>query len=90
MLERVASYDMRSITAADVSSDGERLVVRNYAQIRVYPVERGDVRAALSGTPWLPSARGSAAEAIAFPSSGWDLFTIAEGDPATLFRIAWE
>jgi hypothetical protein len=90
VLERVASYDMRSITAADMSSDGERMAVRNYAQIRVYAVERGDFAAALAGTPLLPSTRGSAAEAIAFAPSGWDLFTIAEGDPATLFQIAWE
>jgi hypothetical protein len=88
-LERVASLEMAAITAADTSSDGARLVVRSYTQIRVFVVD-GDLPSALARAPLRPSARGSAAEAIAFAASGWDLYTIAEGDPATLFRIAWE
>jgi hypothetical protein len=64
-------------------------VVRSYTQIRVFVVD-GDLPSALARAPLRPSARGSAAEAIAFAASGWDLYTIAEGDPATLFRIAWE
>lgn len=89
-LERVASYSMLSITGADMSSDGARVAVRNYSQIRVYDVTDGDLAAALGTTPLRPNTRGSAAEAIAFAASGWDLYTIAEGDPATLFEIAWE
>jgi len=88
-LEHVASYDMLSITAADMSSDGARLAIRNYAQIRVFDVTT-DLAAALATTPLRPSTRGSAAEAIAFGPSSYDLYTIAEGDPATLFEIAWE
>ena len=89
-LEHVGTLDMSSITGADMSSDGERLAVRNYSQIRVFAVEGGDVAGALASAPLRPSTRGSAAEAIAFGPSDWDLYTIAEGDPATLFRIAWE
>jgi hypothetical protein len=90
VLEHVGRLDMVAITGADVSSDGERLAVRNYSQIRVFTVDGGDVAGALAGAPLMPSTRGSAAEAIAFAPSGWDLYTIAEGDPSTLFRIAWE
>lgn len=89
-LVHVASYDMLSITAADMSSDGARLAIRNYAQIRVFDVESGDLAAALTTMPLRPSTRGSAAEAIAFGPSSYDLYTIAEGEPSTLFEIAWE
>ncbi len=89
-LVHVASYDMLSITGADMSSDGARLAIRNYAQIRVFDVIGGDLAAALETTPLRPSTRGSAAEAIAFGPSTYDLYTIAEGDPSTLFEIAWE
>lgn len=88
-LVHVASYDMLSVTGADMSSDGARLVIRNYAQIRVFDVTT-DLATALTTTPLRPSTRGSAAEAIAFGPSSYDLYTISEGDPATLFEIAWE
>jgi len=88
MMERVADIAMASITAADLSDDGARLAVRNYAQIRVFDVA-GTIPAALAGTPLRPGF-ASPAEAIAFGAGSWDLYTIAEGDGATLYRIAWE
>lgn len=88
MMERLADVDMASITAADLSGDGARLVIRNYAQIRVFEVS-GTFAEAVATTPLRPGF-GSPAEAIAFGAGSWDLYTIAEGDGATLFRIAWE
>ncbi len=88
MMERLATIDMASITAADLSSDGTRLAVRNYAQIRVFDVS-DSIAAALAGTPLRPGF-ASPAEAIAFGPGSWDLYTIAEGDGATLYRIVWE
>ncbi|MBX7194002.1 MAG: hypothetical protein K1X94_18250 [Sandaracinaceae bacterium] len=89
-LTHVASLDMLSVTAADLSGDRTRLVLRNYSQIRVYAMDLTDVPGSLTGTPTRPSARGSFAEAIAFGAGGYDLYTLAEGDPSTLLHIPWE
>lgn len=88
MMERLADVEMASITAADLSSDGARLAIRNYAQIRVFDVT-GTLAEAVATMPLRPGF-ASPAEAIAFGAGSWDLYTIAEGDGATLYRIAWE
>ncbi len=88
-LTAVATLDMGWITAADLAADGTRLAVRSYGEIRVFQIA-GSIADALATTPWRPSAEGSAAEAIAFGAGSYDLYTIAEGEGATLFQIPWE
>lgn len=88
-LEHVTSLSFLSATAADLSPDGTRLALRNYGQIRVFPVT-SSLAASFANEPWRPTRNGSPAEAIAFGASGYDLFTIAEGEGADLFRIPWE
>lgn len=89
LLEHVRSLSFLSVTAADLSSDGARLVIRNYGQIRVFPVTT-TLAASLDGEPFRPTRTGAPAEAIAFEAGSYDLVTIAEGDGADLFRIPWE
>lgn len=91
LLERIGTLDMALVTAADISEDASRIVVRNYVDVRVYVGLAGDVLETLGGAALFPP-RASLAEAIAFGASDgsdYDLYTIAEGEGATLFRIAW-
>lgn len=88
-LTYVTSIDLLSVTAADLSTDGTRIAVRNYGQIRVFPVT-GTIADAFAAEPIRPARAGSPAEAIAFSADGYDLFTIAEGEGADLYRIPWE
>ncbi len=90
-LEHVTSFPLASVTAADISHDGARVVVRSYGSIRVFDIGSREPRftdafASASATP----AFTSLAEAICFGASDYDLYTVSEGDGAQLFHLAWE
>ena len=87
-LEHVGQLDFDLVTAADQSADGLRLAVRTYGHVAVYSVVGGDVFGALTGTPSARPGVGSFAEAIAFEAGGYGLYTVAEGDGATLYYYA--
>ncbi len=86
-LEDVGTLDLVLATAADVRRDRSALVVRGYAEIRVYDVVGGDFVSALARTSWTRAPSAAAAEAIAFAADDRDLFTAPEGAMAGLFRI---
>jgi sugar lactone lactonase YvrE len=78
-------------TAADISPDGRRLVVRTYTEGYEFSIpENGDVAAALKGTPkklmmpWLGQF-----EALCFSADGRTLFTAAEESPCTIWAARY-
>lgn len=90
-LEHVTSFALASVTAADISNDGARVVVRSYGTIRVFDLGSTEPRfAGAFMTPIASPSFGSLAEAICFSADGYDLYTVSEGDGAHLFHIAWE
>jgi hypothetical protein len=87
MLEEMGTLDLSLATAADITRDGTEIVVRNYGTVRVYDVLPAGIPASLASTTFTTASTGSAAEAICFDADDTDLWTIAEGAGATLFRI---
>ena len=90
-LEHVASFPLLTVTAADMSADGTRVVVRSYGDIQVFDVGPSEPRflSAFRAPRYTPNYT-SFAEAICFGADDYDLFTISEGSAARLFRIPWE
>jgi hypothetical protein len=88
-LEREGELDFALVTAADMSGDGTRVVVRGYRAVRVWPLGADDGVVDALARPFLSAMSGSAAEAIAFEREGYGLYTVAEGSAATLFYLAW-
>ena len=89
MLEREGELDFALVTGADMSGDGARVVVRGYRLVRVWELGAGDALAEVFARPFLPAMSGSAAEAIAFERDGYGLYTVAEGNAATLYYLPW-
>jgi hypothetical protein len=89
LLTHVGTIDVSLATAADMSTDGARIVVRGYALVHVYPVDGSDVAASFA-SPFLTAMSGSAAEAIAFEHDGYGMYTVAEGDAARLYYLPSE
>ncbi len=78
-----------AVTAADVTRDGSRIVVRTYTTAFEFPVSGGNLAAAFAGPPrvipLLPTKQG---EAIAYEADGLGFLTTSEGsgtsaDPAS-------
>lgn len=89
-LEHVGTMDFDTATAADMSRDSARIVVRGYGSIQVYPLgSDGDVAASLTSS-FITAMPAAAAEAIAFEPDGYGLYTVPEGVGATLFFIPSE
>jgi hypothetical protein len=89
LLTHVGTIDLAIATAADMSTDGARVVVRGYAVVRVFPVDAADVAASFA-SPFITAMSGSAAEAIAFEHDGYGLYTVAEGDASRLYYLPFE
>jgi len=89
-LEHVGTIDLDTATAADMSRDSARIVVRGYGAIRVYPVAPGADVATAFTSPFITAMPAAAAEAIAFEADGYGLYTVPEGVGATLFFIPSE
>ncbi len=86
-LTHVGTIDFSIATAADMSTDGARIVVRGYGEIHVFPVlGGGDVAATFAG-PFINAIPAAAAEAIAFEYNGYGMYTVPEGVAARLFYI---
>jgi len=90
VLTHVGTIDFTIATAADMSTDGARIVVRGYSSVRVYPVAvGGDVATAFS-SEFLTARSGASAEAVAFEHDGFGLYNVPEGNAARLFYIPSE
>jgi len=93
VLEPVAAVDARVglVTAGDLSSDGKRLVLRNYAEAFVWRVRKGDLGAALATEPTVvPLPATPQGEAIAYTADSKALITTTEdpaGTGAAAFRV---
>ena len=81
--------DLALATAADMSGDGTRVVVRGYRLVRAWTVPPAATLDTLFSRPFVAAMAGSAAEAIAFERDGYGLYTVAEGDAATLYHLAF-
>ena len=90
VLTPVGTIDFALATAADMSTDGARIVVRGYTAVRVFPVAAGDDVATAFSSEFLTARSGASAEAIAFEHDGYGLYTVPEGNAARLFYIASE
>jgi len=88
-LAREGTIDFALVTAADMSADGARVVVRGYRAVRIWDVGAADGIADVFARPFFSAMSGSAAEAIAFERDGYGLYTVAEGNAATLYYLAW-
>jgi hypothetical protein len=90
MLTNVGTINMAIVTAADMSTDGSRVVVRGYTEVNVFSTAAGmTVAAALRG-PFLSAIPAAAAEAIAFEYNGYGMYTVPEGNAARLYYIPWQ
>ena len=90
-LEHVTNFPILTATAADMSADGTRVVVRNYGEIRVFDITATEPRfVSAFATPRDTLPYTSFAEAICFGGTGYDLYTISEGEGARLFRLPYE
>lgn len=90
VLTHVGTIDFDSVTAADMSTDATRIVVRGYATVRVFPVTAGAEPVTAFASPFARALPASPAEAIAFEHDGYGVYTVAEGDSAELFYLPWE
>lgn len=89
VLEAIGYLDVRPdrITAADLSPDGTRLVVRTYLGLRVFAVTGDDVAGALGGEPcWRSIADEGQGESAAFAADGRSVLTVSEGAEPDLHR----
>ena len=90
-LEHVTRFSLAIVTAADISDDATRMVVRNYGSVRVFDLGIAEPRfTGAFTTPSATPAFASLAEAICFGATGYDLYTISEGSGARLFHLPWE
>nr|MDK2850312.1 hypothetical protein [Candidatus Cloacimonadota bacterium] len=88
--KRMGDMNLSWVTAADISPDGSKLLVKNYAEIRLYQKTEGvSITQALMGEgkkmPYQIEPQG---EAICFDRAGKNYFTLSEavGDaPQTLY-----
>ena len=88
VLEKVGDLDYMVVTAADISSDGKRIAVRGYLDSRVYERAEGQSIASALAGPFITVASDAFAEAIAFSSDGYDLYTAPEGTLPSLYYEA--
>lgn len=86
--EKLGVMQMNWVTAADISADGKRVLVKNYGGIREYkPGKNGSIAKALSkpgkSLPYILEPQG---EAVCFDSSDRGYFTLSEksGDHAQI------
>jgi hypothetical protein len=89
-MEEAGSVRIPLITAADVSADGRRLVVRTYAQVLDFERPPGaTVAATLQGAPCAASDTAEPqGEAIALTDGGTAYLTISEGRFPDIHRVA--
>ena len=85
VLQRVARVSIPEVTAGDISPDGSRVVLRNYAAAYEWDVQDGDVAAAMKEEPTrIPLPRSAQGEAITYSHDGRSLIVTSEGAGAAV------
>ena len=90
-LELVATLELGNgaeVTAADFTPSGDRLALRGYREIWIWPRLDSDLTATLAAAPCLAASPDEVqGEALAFDASGLNLYTISEGTGAAVNRV---
>lgn len=90
-LEPVATLDLGrnvEVTAADISTSGDRIAMRGYDDVWMWPRTALDLAETLAAEPCrAASPEEVQGEALAFDAAGVNLYTVSEGTGATIHRI---
>ena len=90
-LDLIATLDLGNraeVTAADFSPNGDRLAMRGYREVWIWPRLDADLTETLAASPCLAASPDEVqGEAMAFDASGLRLYTISEGTGAAVNRI---
>ena len=87
-LRLVATAPVSLVTGGDISPDGSRVVLRNYAAAYEWDVLAGDVVAAFSGEPVrVPLPSSQQGEGISYDRDGRSLITTSEGVGAPVYVL---
>ena len=90
-LEFVTSLDLGSgaeVTAADISSGGERIALRGYEQVWIWPRVGADLASTFDYEPCLAASPTEVqGEALTFDEASVNLYTISEGTGAAVYQI---
>jgi hypothetical protein len=90
-LDPVATLELggqAEVTAADFSPQGERIALRGYRQVWIWPRLDADLSVTFANQPCRAASPDEVqGEAIGFDASGINLFTISEGTGAAVNRI---
>lgn len=89
-LTHVGTIDLPIATAADMSTDSTRVVVRGYGEVQVFSLAPNATVASVFSTPYVSAMPAAAAEAIAFEHNGYGLYTVPEGNAARLYYLPWQ
>jgi hypothetical protein len=88
VLRHVGSVPVPEVTGGDVSPDGSRVVLRNYTAAYEWPVPRGDVAAALRGTPErIPLPLQQQGEGISYRRDSDALLVSSEGADQPVYEL---
>ncbi len=90
-LEPVATLEIGDgveVTAADITTNGDRIAMRGYDEVWIWPRISADLGETLSAEPCRAASPDEVqGEALAFDAAAINLFTISEGRFAPIFRI---
>lgn len=93
-LEEVARLDLGAraeVTAADFSPAGERIALRGYRQVWIWPRVSADLATTFANDPCRAASPDEVqGEALGFSPDGLSIFTISEGTGAPVHRISVE
>ena len=80
-LDKVASIDKATITAADMSSDGREILVKSYSDVLYWARKDNESVADAMSRPFteMPYTQERQGESIAFDAQGTGYYTISEG-----------
>ena len=90
-LEPVATLDLGDgveVTAADITTNGDRIAMRGYDEVWIWPRTSESLAETLSAEPCRAASPDEVqGEALAFDAAGVNLYTVSEGTGAPIFRI---
>jgi hypothetical protein len=90
-LELIASLDLggrAEVTAADFTANGDRLAMRGYDEIWIWPRRDADLSETLAAEPCRAASPDEVqGEALTFDGSGLNLYTVSEGTGAAVNRV---
>jgi len=76
------------VTAADISASGDRIALRGYKQVWVWPRSEADIAAVLQTEPCDAASPDEVqGEALTFSADGITIFTVSEGSGVAVNRV---